>query len=485
MTVRFGRRRHRRSVALALTTALVAGGVAVEVRRSGTPRLRGSGVPSGAAPSPSGSALPSPTPSALPPLGVGQADTAPVPSRAAVAAALNPAFADPRLGPRVSAVVADAGSGQLLYSRNSTLSVLPASTAKMMTAVAALHVLGPHRRLTTKVVAVGARTGSTLTGRLLLVGAGDPTLASPAAAGRARYPVPALLDDLAEAVRAAGITDVTGGVAVDPTLFAAPRLGPAWKPNYLTEGSVAPVTSVMVDAGRVTPGESERFAEPDLAAGRLLRDLLRRRGVRTPEAVVRAAAPPGAEALASVESPPVAALVERMLAASDNNLAESLAHLVAAERGRPTTFVGAAQAVADALGELGAPGDATGLVDGSGLSPLNRVTTAGLARVLALTLDPTRPGLRTMLSGLPVGGFAGTLSERYVEGPAAIGAGRVRAKTGSLNNVSTLAGFIETADGRLLVFAFSADRLPSRAASRGAEVLDVAAARLAACGCPA
>jgi len=472
-------------VATAVVFGLVAAGAAVELRRTGLPDV----VPGAPSPtsSPAGSVPASPvrTPSPLPSLGQALDDAGlTLPSRTAIAAAVDPTFADPRLGPRVSAVVVDGVTGTVLYSRNAALSVLPASTAKVMTAVAALHVLGPDRRLETTVVPVGNLVGARLDGRLLLVGAGDSTLASPAGATRNRYPAPARLDALADAVRAAGITEITGAVAVDSGLFGLPRTGPAWKPNYLTEGSVAPVTSLMVDGGRVTPGESDRYAEPDLAAGRLLRDLLRRRGVTVPETVVRATAPPGVAPIGRVFSPTVAALVERMLVASDNNLAESLAHLVARERGLPGTFAGASEAVAAALSELGAPGDGAGLVDGSGLSPLNRVTTAGLARVLALALGSDRPGLRPLVTGLPVGGFDGTLSERYVDGPAAGGAGRVRAKTGSLNNVSTLAGVVETADGRQLVFAFSADRLPSRAASLGAEVLDQAAAALARCGCP-
>ncbi|HVE63372.1 MAG TPA: D-alanyl-D-alanine carboxypeptidase/D-alanyl-D-alanine-endopeptidase [Mycobacteriales bacterium] len=472
-------------VPFAVAAAVVAGGVAVELRRTGAPRL--GAVASSPAPTLTathgGSAAAVPTPSPLPRLGQALDAAAGVLTQGAVAAAVNPTLADSRLGPRVSAVVVDGPTGTVLYSRNASLAVLPASTAKVMTAVAALHVLGPERQLETTVVPVGTLVSGRLDGRLLLVGAGDATLASPAGAKRSRYPRPARLEVLADAVRTAGITSITGAVAVDSGAFGPPRSGPAWKPTYFTEGSVAPVTALMVDGGRITPGKSDRHSEPDLAAGRALRDLLRQRGITVPDLVVRATAPVGVAPIGRVSSPPVAALVERMLAASDNNLAESLGHLVARERGLPATFAGAAQGVAAALSELGAPGDGSGLVDGSGLSPRNRVTTAGLARVLALGLSAEQPRLRALISGLPVGGFDGTLSERYDEAPAAAGAGRVRAKTGSLDNVSTLAGFVETADGRQLVFAFSADRLPSRAATTGAEVLDAAAAALASCGC--
>ncbi|HVF19618.1 MAG TPA: D-alanyl-D-alanine carboxypeptidase/D-alanyl-D-alanine-endopeptidase [Mycobacteriales bacterium] len=483
----FGRRRGRLWIALGVTAAVVAGGATVEVRRSGglLARQPAPSPTAPLAPPAAGRADPRGTPTPLPPLGRPPVGNAVLPTRAGVARALDVAFADRRLGPRVSAVVTDAETGQVLYSRNSALSVQPASTAKVVTALAALHVLGPDRRLETTVVPDGSIVGGRLTGRLVLVGGGDTTLASPAGAARIRYPEVGQVEELAREVRALGITEVTGGVVVDSTLFVGPRTAPGWKPNYLTEGSVAPVTSLMVDGARVELGESERYAEPDLAAGRVFRDLLRRQGIRLPDPVGRATAPAGVEPVARVSSPTVAALVERMLAVSDNNLAESLAHLVAKERGEPASFAGGARAMAAALADLGLPGDGSGLVDGSGLSPHDRMTTAALARVLAVALDPGRPALRALVSGLPVGGFGGTLEERYDEGAATTGAGRVRAKTGSLNNVSTLAGVVETASGRQLVFAFSADRLPTRLANPAAEVLDTAAAALARCGCAA
>ncbi len=483
----FRRRSTHLWIALALTTAVVAGGAAYQVRRGGLLADSDDARPPLISASPALLAPDDPrrSPAPLPTFGRPLSPDAALPTRAGVATALDVAFADPTLGPRVSAVVTDAVSGQVLYSRNSALPVTPASTAKVVTALAALHVLGPDRRIVTTVVPDGVVSGSVLTGRLVLVGGGDPTLASPAGARRVGYPELAQVADLALAVRAKGITSITGGVVVDSTLFTGPRTGPGWKPNYLTEGSVAPVTALMVDSGRVELGESDRFRDPDLAAGRVLRDLLRKQGVTLPDAVTRAPAPASAEPIGSVSSPTVSALVERMLAVSDNNLAEMFAHLIAKERGRPASFAGGALTIGDALGELGVAGDAGGLVDGSGLSPRDRMTTAGLARVLAVALDPKRPTLRPLVSGLPVAGFGGTLEERYDEGTATAGAGWVRAKTGSLNNVSTLAGVVQTASGRQLVFAFSADRLPNRLATFGAEVLDAAAAALARCGCTA
>ena len=91
--------------------------------------------------------------------------------------------------------------------------------------------------------------------------------------------------------------------------------------------------------------------------------------------------------------------------------------------------------------------------------------------------------LRTVLSGMPVAGFSGTLDDRFETGTGSAGRGVVRAKTGTLDGVNTLAGVVEDADGRLLAFAFMANRVP---ASRGDAVLsslDTLAGTLAGCGC--
>jgi D-alanyl-D-alanine carboxypeptidase/D-alanyl-D-alanine-endopeptidase (penicillin-binding protein 4) len=100
-----------------------------------------------------------------------------------------------------------------------------------------------------------------------------------------------------------------------------------------------------------------------------------------------------------------------------------------------------------------------------------------------LTAAAREKSLAPVVAGLPVAAFTGTLASRYTKPPATAAAGRVRAKTGSLDNVATLAGVVETASGRVLVFAFAADRLPTRFVGAAARALDVAATALARCGC--
>jgi len=172
-----------------------------------------------------------------------------------------------------------------------------------------------------------------------------------------------------------------------------------------------------------------------------------------------------------------------MLQTSDNTIAECLARQVALAAAKPASFLGAAGAVRAALVRFGVdPG--AGMRDASGLAADDRVSAAALAGVLRLVVGAAHPQLHLIVTALPVAAWSGTLAQRYLPGsPAAGGAGVVRAKTGTLTAVSTLAGIVHDKDGRLLVFALLADRVPP-GATRGAEAaLDRVAAVLAGCGC--
>ncbi len=401
---------------------------------------------------------------------------APAPTAAGLQAAVTAALADPAVAGRLAVSVVDAETGEPVLERGAQTPLVPASTAKIATAVAALTALPPEQRLTTRVVEGAAP------GEVVLVGGGDPTLAGPEAP--ASYPAPARLTDLAARTRAGLAGTPVTRVLVDESLYPGGRLGPGWKDSYVTEGAVAPVGPLMVDGGRVRPDRVRRHADPALEAGRQLAALLQP-GVP----VAHGTAPAGARELGAVTSQPVPQLVERMLARSDNDLAEALARHVAISQGQPASFAGGAVAVQQVLGpfldEVGVGRRAVALVDGSGLSREDRLQPAALTRLLARVAagdgSDTVERLAPVLTGLPVAGFSGTLSDRYREG--SLGAGVVRAKTGTLNGVSALAGLVRTADGRLLAFDLTADGVPL-GATRGAEAaLDRLAAALAACGC--
>lgn len=417
---------------------------------------------------PAARSTPMPTP-ALRPVLAPLSGTAPSPTAAGLRGALATVLRDPALGSQLAVSVVDAVTGAPLLESRAAAGVVPASTAKIITALAALTVLPHDRRLTTRVLAGPAP------GDVVLVGAGDPTLAGAYAVGG--YPKVARLVDLATAVRRArGATAVTR-VLVDDTLFTGERLGPGWKPTYVTGGDVAPVSALEVDGGRAGPGDhAPRVADPALDTGRQLARLLGGRA-----SVERGRAAKGAVQLGAVAGPTVAQLVELALTRSDNDLAEALGRQIALADGQPASFGGETTAVRAVLATLKIPADGVRLLDASGLSPQDRIAPAALSRLLATISTDPRYG--ALLSGLPVAGFDGTLAKRYRRGSAAAAAGDVRAKTGTLDGVSALAGLIRTRAGRLLAFDLAAVGVPFAATLQSQAALDRVAAVLASCGC--
>jgi serine-type D-Ala-D-Ala carboxypeptidase/endopeptidase (penicillin-binding protein 4) len=411
------------------------------------------------------------------------------PTKAGLAVTLGPLAAARSLGPHVGAVVADLSSGSVLFSRQPSELFTPASSAKLMTAVAALSVLGPGARFTTRVVA-GASPGA-----IVLVGGGDPTLAA-RAAPRSDYPHPASLASLAAAtahsLRARGERTVRLGY--DTSLFTGPGLAPGWTTNYVTTGNVTPITSLEVDQGRLTPGGTPQDADapgnfrprsftPAADAVAAFTSLLRRNGIKVVGTPVAAAAPRHARGIAAVRSPGLSAIAGQMLRESNNVIAEDLARQVALATGRPATFSGAAAAVTAALRRLGLRAGVQ-LHDGSGLSVRDKISPQALVSVVRLAAQDKR-SLRPVAAALPVAGFSGTLAPGESVfgsfGPAALGV--VRAKTGNLSKVASLTGFVDDASGHLLAFAFMADQLHAKQLADAAGAIDSMATALAGCGC--
>jgi D-alanyl-D-alanine carboxypeptidase/D-alanyl-D-alanine-endopeptidase (penicillin-binding protein 4) len=397
----------------------------------------------------------------------------PEPVPAQVAARLASLLAAPALGTHVLSFVADATSGDALAGHLADTPAAPASTAKLLTAAAVLAVRGPDYRITTAVVS-GAVPGT-----VVLVGAGDPTLSAAVASRPTPYAGAARIADLAGQLRQAHTA--VRRILVDGSAFTGPGISPQWAPSDVPSDYAAPITAVMADGGRAAPDDPIRTLTPDLAAGRALAADL---GLSA-AAVARGRAPAAAARLATVDSATMTQLVEEMLQESDNVIAECLARQVAIARHAPATFAGAAAAVRAVLAGLGAdPGG--GMHDGSGLAAADRLSPHVLVDVLRLIAGADHPQLRSVVDALPVAGWSGTLADRFVRGgPAATGAGVVRAKTGTLTGVSALAGLVHDMDGRLILFAVIADRVPGGDAGTAASdaALDRVAAALAGCGC--
>jgi serine-type D-Ala-D-Ala carboxypeptidase/endopeptidase (penicillin-binding protein 4) len=453
----------RRNVAVLLVLALAgAGGAAVAV--TGPTLVQRLGLVEPVA------APPPPVPrSVLRPL---QAD-APVPTPQGLSDALDGAAND--MPGRFAAVVVDPATGAQLWGHTPERPLVPASTGKVLTAAAALLTLNATDRLVTRVVA-GPEPDT-----VVLVGGGDPTLTTLEDPEKSVYPDAPQISELADEVRASAQGPIRR-VLVDTSRYSGDRLAPGWIAGDVGAGYIAPIEALMVDGGRVDPTlqDTPRVEEPALAAGRALADKL------GAEVVEEGTAPPGAIGLGAVSSAPVNELVEHALRSSDNVLAEMLAREVALARGAEPTFAGAAQEVLAALRQAGLDPSGAELVDGSGLSKQNQVPPRLLADVLAVAASPAQGPLdtqflRPILSGLPVAGGDGTLDERFGrDGEAAPGRGVVRAKTGSLTGVSSLAGIVTDSDGKLLVFA-----LMSNGASPGIvrPLHDEMAAVLSRCGC--
>ncbi|WP_092382719.1 D-alanyl-D-alanine carboxypeptidase/D-alanyl-D-alanine-endopeptidase [Micromonospora phaseoli] len=414
---------------------------------------------------------------------------APLPSAAGLQAVLDPLVGDAALGGRVNVAVADALTGELVFDRGGGTGTVPASVTKLLTAVTVLTARGPGHRIPTRAVA-GAQPGE-----VVIVGGGDPTLATDT---KGFYPGAASLADLAEQVRTALGGTAPTKIIVDSSLYPGPVYGPGWDDDIPTGGFGGAITALMLDGARKDPkagrGWAERVPQPDLTAGRAFARLL---GVPT-EAVRKGTAPPaatgatqpsaggtepGAE-LGTVYSPPLIRLVDIMISESDNIVAEALARQVALARERPASFAGAAEAMTEVVSELALPASGLTLADGSGLSRKNLISPLLLTELLVLAAGPDRPELGGIFGGLPVGGWSGTLRDRYGATPGTTaGAGVVRAKTGTLTRVHAIAGVVTTAEGRLLTFAVLTDDVPPDGMEPARAALDRIAAALAACGC--
>ena len=424
----------------------------------------------------------------------------------------------------VAFVARSLDTGETLYSRNGRAWLVPASTMKVLTAVAAAERLGWGFRFETRLVATGPVVKGVLDGDLLIVGTGDPTI-------NPRHPERAdAFDQWALALKARGITRINGHIIGDDSLVDAPGWGIGWAWDDLVEDYGAAVTALQYNENvatvtmgpGLTPGAppvvyvspsnhgllvdvqavtSAAETTPRLAVARQpgtrilevrgrapwgsppvsttvavanptifftgeLRQALLRHGIAVDGTAVdideesfRARAAEGTLLLVD-QSSPLSDIAREMLAWSINLYAESL--VMALDQTPPATTDDGVATLRTTLEGLGVPADGYLTRDGSGLSRNDYLSADTL--VAALDGAWRRPGLREpLLAVMPVAGLPGTLGHRLA-GTAA--AGRVRAKTGSMSNVRSLAGFVETSAGEPLAFAF----LSNGFHGRGAEI---------------
>ena len=322
---------------------------------------------------------------------------------------------------RTGAVAFDLQTGETLFAEHEGLPLAPASNEKLAVTYAALIGLGGAYRIETDVVGRGHRQGAVWQGSLLLVGHGDPTLS------RAGLAV------LAREVRAAGIRRVTGAVFGDESFFDSRRTVAGWRASYFIY-ECPPLSALTVDRATYR-GRISR--NPALSAALAFRDALRRAGVAVGGAGI--GVEHGDEVpLAALDSPPLSEILRYMDRESDNFTAELLLKQLGAIDGVAGTSPAGAAYVRSVLAQAGVPLAGVRIVDGSGLSLLDRLTARAIAAILreAWADDQVRP---VLFASLPVAGINGTLAHRMLRPPAR---GNVRAKTGTTWQASALSGFV-------------------------------------------
>ncbi len=388
-----------------------------------------------------------------------------------------------KLGGEVSFVVADAKTGAVLASRDPDLALPPASVAKAVTALYALDRLGPGYRFTTRVLATGPVEAGMVQGDLILAGGGDPTLQTDQ------------LGDLVARLAKAGVRGATGrflywdgalprlrGISADQpdhvgynaaisglnlnfnrVHFEWKRSGGDWQVAVDARGErfVPEVGMVRVAiASREAPlftydaGEVEEWTvasgalgkggsrwlpvrDPGAYVAEVFRTLARAQGIRL-DPPTRTGALPAASELGRVESEPLPDVLRDMLRFSTNLTAECVG----------LTASGATELEASAMGMSdwvrNAFGVAADLRDHSGLGGASRITAAGMVKIL-LAAETGKRGLKPILRSVGMKDDAGAVIEGH---PV-----KVLAKSGTLNFVSGLAGYVAPPSGRNLVFA--------------------------------
>lgn len=346
----------------------------------------------------------------------------------------------------LQAEVRNARTGEVLYSRAPEVAARPASVMKLFTAAAALEQLGPDYRVTTRVY-----QDANDPGKIYLVGAGDPTLSRTASGKASVYKNAPKLVDLARQVEKTVDTEITE-IVIDSSLFGGPAgdYQDVWDTRGITEGYMAPVSALQVDADRKDPGKqtSPRSEDPVQRAGDWFKQTLG--AVAIDATVTKGIAAPDAIEIAAVESAEIADWIPYMLRVSDNQLAESLARLIALDLNMAPEFSSLTGAYAKALGATGLTLTGLKVEDGSGLSKFNQLPPK-LVNDLLVLVDQGYGDFEVIASGLPIAGQSGSLSARFPD-EQSDAHDLIVAKTGWIRSGYTLAGFANSPDGSRLIF---------------------------------
>jgi D-alanyl-D-alanine carboxypeptidase/D-alanyl-D-alanine-endopeptidase (penicillin-binding protein 4) len=334
------------------------------------------------------------------------------------------------------------------YAHNADTPLVGASTQKIITATALLLAFGPDATLSTTAGSTAPPAAGVIAGDLYLVGGGDPNLTTANYAGTFDHELILTNDpaQLADAIVAAGVTRIEGSVIGDGDRYDAERFSPHWPGRFASQGVVGSIGALNIDDSNNTLGSDPPPPDPPTNAAAILTKLLRDRGVTIGGEARSGAAPDGLHSVAELSSRPVSEIVKEMLTESDNETAEMSFKEIGLEKAGAGTWEAGATAVTQLLADAGVPMDGIQIVDGSGLSSDNRLTCQFVVDLI--NRPETGP---TIVEGMAVAGETGTLHDRFEGSPAA---GHLRAKTGTLNEVTALSGRVAPSQGGALTFAY-------------------------------
>ncbi|MDP9177607.1 MAG: D-alanyl-D-alanine carboxypeptidase/D-alanyl-D-alanine-endopeptidase [Gemmatimonadota bacterium] len=379
----------------------------------------------------------------------------------------NPQFRASHIG----LLVVNPVSGDTLYSRNAGKLFMPASNMKIVTGAVALALLGPDYRFRTAFVSRGAVRDSVLDGDLIVIGRGDPTVSDRAQQGNAMTWMLRVADSLS----ARGIKRVSGRLLRGGNAFPDSIYGYAWEWEDLAGSSAAPIDELLYDEGmtKVTRSIAGRDTLVDIATAapartylQALSSALGERGISFTAIAADSTfdvTAPGLDTLFTIYSPPLRDILKYMEKPSQNQIAEVLLRTIGLER----TGIGSADSgsavVSRQLPAWGAERDGFVVYDGSGLSRHNLLSPETIVRTLVAAQRDT--AFQVFYDALPIAGVDGTLRTRMVGTPAA---GNMRAKTGTLEFVRALSGYVTDGDGDRLVFSILNNhfRVPADSVSR-------------------
>jgi D-alanyl-D-alanine carboxypeptidase/D-alanyl-D-alanine-endopeptidase (penicillin-binding protein 4) len=351
--------------------------------------------------------------------------------------------------------VLNANTGQTLIAINENQAERSASVMKVLTAAVALDVLGPDYTVTTNVFSDPQNPG-----RIYLVGAGDVTLSRMPGNITSYYAKAPKLDTLSRQISewSQRTSNIVTEVFIDTSLYGSDsEWHSTWSKRGLTDGYMAAVSALQIDAGRLTSSRNDlvwlakRTATPVRQAGELFIKSLNKRGIAVGLKATEAKLPTGAQVIASVESRPMSEWVSNMLRVSDNSLAEALGRLSLIKAGFEPKMQNLTALYRRVLSARGVDSSKIKIVDASGLSNENAVPVAVVNDVLAL-VNQGIGDYEYLKAGLPVSGEKGSLRTRFATGNLKAAKGLVAAKTGYISSGYSLAGYLTARDGTPLIF---------------------------------